>query len=165
VKLDKHVFTATGAVTEVAEELGVKLKVQVPRLFGLDGSAEGSGNMRTITIENPLMSSLLFSVATEGPFQLRATADGPGRSHMHIHAPHCESALITSNHFTFSCKYEQEGNLRGREQKRFVGIKLDFCKIEGVLSREDIQSSVSGESFLCAVLRTQERPPQVSFQV
>ena len=86
MKLDKHVFKATGPVTEVAEELGVKLKVQVPRLFGLDGTAEGSGNMRTITIENPLMSSLLFSVATEGPFQLRATSDAPGRSHMRIHA-------------------------------------------------------------------------------
>jgi len=73
VRIDKNIFYATDGDTQVSDDLGIKLKIEVPQLFST--AAIGNGKSRTIVVENPLMSTLLFSVTTIGPFQIKSSID------------------------------------------------------------------------------------------
>lgn len=74
LRLDKNIFTVTDSVLRVSHELGVKLKIEVPQLFG-SGLNSYTGAMRTVTIENPLMATVLFSISTSGTFQIKPSTE------------------------------------------------------------------------------------------
>lgn len=76
IKIDKNIFVAEYNPTNVSPNLGIKLKLQAPILFGKESkSTVDSSSLKTLTLVNPMESSLIFSISTDGPFAIKHPFD------------------------------------------------------------------------------------------
>ena len=73
VRIDKNIFTAHGD-TEVGSEFTLKLNIMVPDLYSNSMGKEERDRplgSKDFIIENPMISTQLFSVVAEGPFLVK----------------------------------------------------------------------------------------------
>lgn len=76
IRFDKCNFTASESPTLIEDRLGIKMKTQAPKLFrkGIKLSDDDACS-RPITLVNPLDNALIFSVSTEGPYNIKVAND------------------------------------------------------------------------------------------
>jgi hypothetical protein len=120
LQMDKQLFIVTESVLNVSKELGIKLKIEVPKLFG-KGPASYSGATRTIVVENPLMATVLFSVTTSGAFQIKSSTDNAESSKKAIQL----GASVTKSSSTLP----QKGSSIGRTIQLLPQEKTSFVVV------------------------------------